>query len=432
MQPSDKELDKLIREAASQFEADNAVPNWEGMKVLLEEQLPVKEEPRKRPFVFLILVIVLLGGGYLYFNHDETGKDNSSASKKPVAGKDGKSSPANTPGKMINSSAVEKQTVKNISDKLASTRSVNIAQSYPIRKKDLLQNNTSGRTRFNTSMGEVSENDLPNSKTVVTDTGESGFDTSPQPVSPGEGQSKNDITLLPEKKDDTIILQPETGTLKTGQDKVEDTGKITPGKKIRKNDTKKRPWEISLIYAPELTTIKLSNFDKPGSNYGILIGYTIFKNTSIQTGISRSRKNYTANGDVFKSNYWVSPPYKLKSVTGYCNIYEVPLNIKYQLSRGKKINISAFAGISSYFMTSEYYTYLYKSNYSSYTWSKNYNTQKNYWFSVATVGIGFEKLISKKINLGATPFVKIPFKGLGTGDLKLLTTGINFSLSYRP
>ena len=83
-------------------------------------------------------------------------------------------------------------------------------------------------------------------------------------------------------------------------------------------------------------------------------------------------------------------------------------------------------------MTRESYVYKYTSSYNSYNRDVNTNSQKNYWLSLATVAVGFETDISKSVKAGATPYIKLPFKGMGTGELKLISTGINFSLTYRP
>ena len=135
---------------------------------------------------------------------------------------------------------------------------------------------------------------------------------------------------------------------------------------------------------------------------------------------------------VSELTYPLPANYKLNKVDGYCMMYEIPLNVKSTISTGKKINLFYTAGISSYFMKSEFYTYYYATNYRSYTKSAEYNSQKNYWLSVATLGLGIEKEITPTLNIAAMPFLKIPFKGMGVGNLKLMGTGINFTLSWKP
>lgn len=123
--------------------------------------------------------------------------------------------------------------------------------------------------------------------------------------------------------------------------------------------------------------------------------------------------------------------HKLKKADGYCMMYEIPLNIKAQITNGRKINFFYTAGVSSYFMTSENYTYHYTTNYGGYDKNVQYNSQQNYWLSVAAIGLGVEKQISNTLHIAAMPYFKIPLKGMGAGNLQMLSSGINFSLSYR-
>ena len=53
MQLSDKEMDKMINDAAGQYEPTGATPDWEAMQLLLDQQLPVKKDRRRRPFFCL-------------------------------------------------------------------------------------------------------------------------------------------------------------------------------------------------------------------------------------------------------------------------------------------------------------------------------------------------------------------------------------------
>ena len=64
--------------------------------------------------------------------------------------------------------------------------------------------------------------------------------------------------------------------------------------------------------------------------------------------------------------------------------------------------------------------------------SVEYNEQRNYWLAIATLGAGIERDLSNNFNIGINPFMKIPFTGMGKGELKLQGLGINFLLTYKP
>src|SRR5688500_15358991 len=94
MPPSDKELDKLAKEAAENFEAPGAVPDWEGLSAALDTDLPVEKDRRVRPLLWFIILILLGGAGYLFTNSNGH-KINDLTDKKAKAAKEQR---AETPG----------------------------------------------------------------------------------------------------------------------------------------------------------------------------------------------------------------------------------------------------------------------------------------------------------------------------------------------
>ena len=491
IQDKDNEFDDLIRDAADKYAASGAAPDWEKMEGMLDAHLPAKKGGRRRILFLLIpLFFLLLGGTYFYLarlNNKEpvavkkiTGNTDALKTEIMPPGEPQQAAPkpAGTVQHEPASTGIESVTKNDVDNNKNSSlqnekvnkpvnSTLSAGEAGPAAKNNITgsgkEYSTSSLQRKKTTSRKQNEVAVGNGKInrkknktagnlgVTTYGGEVGENNrSTKTVDDASSANKNDIaknntdsindisTPVQNKIADTSnrklsekIISPEIVT--NGNKKIPVGKKNKPDDKKEKADSKrKKTFEVSLIYAPELTTIRFTNIDKPGSNYGILLGYDISKKVTLQTGVLRSRKNYIANGGDYKSGYTVPPPYKLTSVKGYCNMYEIPLNVKYKISQKKDFSIFAIAGISSYFMTSEYYTFKYNSPGNSYDRSREYDTQKNYWFSLATIAAGFEKGISKKFSVGATPYLKIPFKGMGSGDLKLLSTGINFSLSYRP
>lgn len=428
MQPSDNELDKLIREAAEQYHATGTNADWEQMQRLLDQHMPVRKGNRRRLFFLLTALFLLAGGTYLHFNIINKNIPISVSKKKalkktatPVISKD--HDPVKEIKTGFNKNRRQQVLLKNIVPKQQQRKNAPNRNTHP-------KNNIAGKSEMHTYPGEITENNLPIPK----------GDESNSPVNKHESVHSNDdsvkVSITPNKNTIDSIKSTELtipAEFTVVPDKtIADTSHIASNKKSNAPQNRKHPVEFTLLYAPELTTIGFSNIDKPGSNYGLLVGYQIFKNFTLQTGIIKSRKNYIANGYDFVLPYPLPANHTLKKVTGYCHMYEIPLMVKSNILSRKNSNVFYQAGISSYFMTREFYTYQWVTSNGGYNRSVQNKSQKNYWFSLATIGIGFEKEISKKIKVGATPFVKIPFKGMGTGELKLLGTGINFSLSYRP
>ena len=434
MQPSDNELDKMIKEAGDNHQPDGASPDWEQMQSLLDKHMPEKKAGGRRLFLLLLLLVLLFGGSYFYFTFND--KPVETVARQSTNEQSAPRVPQSATLVPLQPSVVDKpedasgtadHTNKNIQP--SSQKSTGQANAVKVSKKTLLIKNV---RRYNTHI-------------------KAGASTEADPVIDSKNAASQE-----DKKYSSIISQDTTTTVSTMPGEVNDSRAAIDQKKSlpdTQSIAKKEPalpapvakdkkqkniqksnhsLEFTLLYAPELTTIGFSKIDKPGSNYGLLVAYPIAKNALLQTGVIRSRKNYIAAGDEFVLGYALPADHTLTKVSGYCMMYEIPLNLKFYTPGRKKLKLFYTAGVSSYFMEREFYTYHYKTATGEYDKSKSYNSQRNYWFSLATLSVGLEKQLSDNMHVAAAPFLKIPFKGMGEGKLKLLGTGINFSLIYNP
>lgn len=438
MQPSDHELDKIINEASDKHKVPGADPDWDKMRALLDIHMPVKKGPRRFGLILWPLLLLLLAGStYFFFTSKNTNTSRSvkeqqqqQASAKPVNANPS-SAVADTAGKAVAGNGNKNKTAQlnEVVQILPNKDGINGEEKNASGNKMRTKNKKGGRLSVNKYAADADEDNLAG-KTPVDKTFAETIEIETPLINevPQAAVATPPAILnnqLPEKTVTTVaanavINNPADTTITSNDKKKKPAGK------------RRKPFEISLLYAPELTTIGFSYIDKPGSNYGLLLGYHLSKNTTLQTGFIQSRKNYIANGDDYNLGYPQTAAHKLTKVDGYCLMYEIPLNIKAQIHKGKKINWFYSAGISSYFMKREFYTYHYATTGGNYNKSVAFNSQKNYWFSVASIGAGIEKKISDNFTIAAAPFLKIPFKGMGEGKLKLLGTGINFSLTYQP
>jgi hypothetical protein len=437
MQPSDKELDDLSREAAENFEATGAVPDWEGMNALLQQELPVQKNRRRKPLLILLFLSLLLGSGLLFLYTTQRNEPVEPGSKTAeIKDKTGGEQiiPKKTAGNETESNAAPRaQPLRPALSPAGTEQGITTTSDRIIKPGRQINRRAAGYKQITLTPGSAEEYPSPLARAERPAGGKPGY--------PGETGDvtktpPDQLIQLPRATSDTInvvVNQMDQKGKEPGPGPVTnaETDSVQTAPKKTKQQQQSR-FEISLLYAPELTTIAFSNVDQPGGSIGLLVGYHVSDKLVLQSGVIKSRKYYTADGKDFKLNYTVNYPYKLSEVTGYCNMYEIPVNVKYRVTNSKKIKTYALAGLSSYIMTREAYTYKYTSSYGNYNRNVNDASQKNYWFSLATLGVCVEKNITSSITAGATPFIKIPFKGMGTGDLKLISTGINFSLTYRP
>lgn len=66
---SDKDIDRLSREAAEQFDVEQNTSGWEKLEQKLNKQLPQKDKRERWRFLFFICLFALLscGGWYGYY-----------------------------------------------------------------------------------------------------------------------------------------------------------------------------------------------------------------------------------------------------------------------------------------------------------------------------------------------------------------------------
>ena len=187
-----------------------------------------------------------------------------------------------------------------------------------------------------------------------------------------------------------------------------------------------RPLHIGLLFAPDISNVASTLPTKLSTSIGITFGYQLSRNLSVNTGLLYTLKNYVAKGYDFKNDIW--GPY-LDHVVGNCNMFEIPLTLRYDFGRIGKASFFVNGGFSSYLMRKESYTYHFKD---SSTFDSTYNTNKNYLFSIFSLSAGVEESLGKNLSIQAEPFVKLPLSGIGYGNIQLSSYGINFTLRYSP
>jgi hypothetical protein len=188
-------------------------------------------------------------------------------------------------------------------------------------------------------------------------------------------------------------------------------------------------------YSPDLSTVGLKDFTKPGTSVSLLLEYSVLPRLYLQSGAVWSRKDYSASAESYQlpKHGWY-PPLALSGIDGVCKILEIPLNVRYDIGSGERSRWFATGGFSSYHMNSEKYKYHYidpnDPNAAKYPGWKG----KTGWylFSHANVSAGYEYRISRKLSLLAEPSIRMPLKRVGYGKVNLITTGLWLSVRYTP
>ncbi|WP_373513141.1 hypothetical protein [Persicitalea sp.] len=199
-------------------------------------------------------------------------------------------------------------------------------------------------------------------------------------------------------------------------------------------------WSVRIGIAPDLSTVRMSEMMttmRPGPSASLLVDFNLNDNWSLQTGVIRSLKNYNAQFDDYNgSEEWGNDPMPA-SIYGDCRVFELPVNLRYDfgynLSSRQKARWFVGAGVSSYKMQSEKYTY----NYPSYSSGRRAPKEMAkgtgwYFLSHANVSVGYEHRLTRRLSVVAEPYLKVPLRGVGWGKVNLFSAGIWFSARYTP
>lgn len=184
---------------------------------------------------------------------------------------------------------------------------------------------------------------------------------------------------------------------------------------------------LSILAGPDLSSVRGSDQSTLSENVGVLYSYPVVNRLSISLGATYAKKNYRSDYSLYSP---ANPPTLTEMpsmVNAECDVIDIPLTANYTVLKNKKIKFNVSAGLSSYFMLKEKYTFEYGgSGNSENKRSAVYEIsgENQHIFGVADFSISLEKKVSDKINVGIKPFLKMPLTGIGYGRVDLESKGI--------
>lgn len=462
MQPlSDKDLDRMSREAADQYDVEQSTSGWDKLEQKLTKHLPESGKKERRRYLFLLWVFALLSGGGLlwmltnYTPQQITLKEGSTAPITPGIDNRAKEQ-LQSKEQGSNESSVDKvlseKALEGTGDDKAQTPppglpSAEVKDEVTLKKSNdpSLSEGTPGDKLVDNQRARGYRPDNKN-KIKPTDLHARPLTSAHQnkelianELSDNKDRSNNVVSTSPQDqpKTTTEVIRQDAQQLKkdsTVQDPKApaDQVKNAKTKKPASTDGFKKGLTLGVIGAPDMSNVKFTNTNKVGFNAGIQIGYRFADRWTVNTGVIFTRKNYTAHGKDFSApkGTWLDNV-TLDEVEGYCNMFDIPVNVRYDLSTGHKHRYFVSTGLSSYLMKKESYHYYYQyTNGTPGYRSREFNSDERHLFSILNVSAGFERKISKRMSVQAEPYFKVPLTGLGYGNLKLNSYGIYFSLRY--
>ncbi|MBS1660865.1 MAG: outer membrane beta-barrel protein [Bacteroidetes bacterium] len=211
------------------------------------------------------------------------------------------------------------------------------------------------------------------------------------------------------------------------------TSPIQPGKNRSLHINKS--WQFGLSIAPDFSSVNSLAGDKPGSTLGITVDYQFANRWYLSSGIFLDRKNYAARAQDYHvpyDYYRMNNLHNVAFVKGSFNMIEIPLNLRYDFSVAGNTLFFASAGISSYLLTNENCNYYFDAFGRQDCKTFNYNNRSNTLFASYNLSLGVEAGLSNNLSLVIAPYIKIPARNLGFGQVQMNSVGINFALKLAP
>lgn len=425
----DEELDNLLNDAANQYHPPYNDKDWGKMQVLLDKHLPQKKY-LKIPLLFLLLFFIL--SSTIIIGVIQPWKNKPSIISSSNSGNE-KESITSAAAIKLNSATNNKNSKIDVNTIFYEKE----IQDINVSKKSI------SKTLKNNSIITAG-----NKPTSITDVGKSYKLTSKNKTTIKVKIPEVDYEQMRDENVDATDIVSTTDKKITLEEKVEaeqsDSANInikknkplvTKNGKAYLNKTKSSlisKFAITLSAGADLSYISLNKLGKIEPVYGAGLIYNTGKHFSIGSGLLISKKIYYATPTQYKFSGWGSYPY-LEKINADCKVYEIPFNIYYNFSPGKKHNWFVNPGLSSFIMKKETYDYYYKNPWGqTYSYEKIINNENKHFFSVLTLSAGYQYNFSKHLSLLATPYLKIPLAGIGSGKVKLNSTGLLFTAALKP
>ena len=205
---------------------------------------------------------------------------------------------------------------------------------------------------------------------------------------------------------------------------------VPPATKANTKKTNKE-FYVGFIGGPDFSTVKFQSVEQLGYSLGVLAGYRFNKHFAIETGLLWDKKFYYTEGKYFsKDQLYVPPSAYILNVNGNCNMFEIPISLRYDFAHSARNGFFITGGMSSYLMKQQNYTALVSN--SSMQWPASFSSDQssNYFFSIIQLSGGYEFAINGNNKIRIEPYIKIPLQGIGIGSLPISSTGIYLGITH--
>ncbi|MCC8407391.1 PorT family protein [Mucilaginibacter sp. UR6-1] len=190
----------------------------------------------------------------------------------------------------------------------------------------------------------------------------------------------------------------------------------------------KRPvFAISVLAAPDVNGVGSFGSSKVGANAGVMLSMKLSSRFTVSTGAAYSYKPYDVRFSQYRTIYQfaVNPT----NVMADCRVLDIPLNIDYKFYSKKQNSLSMGAGLSSWFMLNEKYSFSYPGNASGPA-SYSVSNQNKHILGILNLQATYHRQLNQKVGIAVQPFMKVPLTNIGYSQVRLQSLGIAAGLTW--
>jgi hypothetical protein len=223
-------------------------------------------------------------------------------------------------------------------------------------------------------------------------------------------------------KEDTVVILTNQSNQNVNQTASNELSAVLPSEKT--NTFQK--FALNLGFSPDYSKVVASEFGPLGYNLQVILDYKISQKWALRAGVIKSLKLY----DAYPEDYawpvkWGKPSSPLREVEATCDMLDIPISLSYQILKKGSNQLYTTLGITNYKMINEKYEYFYENDADpNLKWRKWEGSSGFFGAGVVNMSLGIERKLTNFLSVQLEPFVKIPIKNVGFGNVKLLTTGL--------
>lgn len=450
------DIEDIYKDFAEKYPLVAGDSDWDDFSQKLDKATADKDKPgvmrsflKKRyaiaaAILFLGIIIWLYKPAILPGKNNNTNSNpipaNTSAIKQPASAvkKQGQAAPSQQQ-KLNHTNTVTEQ--ENTSQAMAGVQTGTVPEARPTKmqnnpgKKSTVTAKLSSPVKY--SINSRGSNVGNNQATQVQPQTQSPSQITPPPqtppiTEPNSTAFTNNKDSVNNIKEESLSPLAQSAPLNTAAANKATTANAAAKKPVSINTARKKYFYISLLFGPDLSTVKYENIKGPGLSGGIMAGYQLTKKWGFETGLLLDRKLYYSAGKYFnKSAVNLSgPDESIVSVDGDGTLFEIPVAVRFSFAGNKNHHLFASAGMSSYFIQKEKYHLFVEHSNGIRRHQDDDDDDFTNIFSVAQASIGYDLKLSERNFLRIEPYIKIPLSGIGKGSLPLTSNGVYINFTH--